>query len=135
MRVLKQNRGVFDTMPLALLTAQSVAALGALVGSELDVQRFRPNLLVDAHEAHEAHDADFPEDRGLGGVLAVGAFRMRVDRRDRRCVMVNIDPETTARDPAVLRAIARERQACLGVYGSTVEPGCVAVGDPVVLEV
>jgi hypothetical protein len=48
--------------------------------------------------------------------------------------MVNVDPATTLRDPAVLRAIARERQACLGVYGSTVQPGRVAVGDPVFLE-
>jgi hypothetical protein len=48
--------------------------------------------------------------------------------------MVNVDPTTTARDPAVLRAIARERQACFGVYGSTVVPGRVAVGDAVTVE-
>ena len=34
----------------------------------------------------------------------------------------------------ILRAIARERDARFGVYGSTVEPGRVAVGDPVELE-
>ncbi len=68
----------------------------------------------------------------MGAVVRVGG--MRVDRRDRRCVVVNVDPATTARDAAVLRTIARERQACLGVYGTTVEPGRVAVGDPVVVE-
>jgi MOSC domain-containing protein YiiM len=35
---------------------------------------------------------------------------------------------------AVLRTIAREREACLGVYGSIVQPGRVALGDPVVIE-
>ena len=45
-----------------------------------------------------------------------------------------LDPVTTLRDPAVLGAIARERQACLGVYGSTVEPGRVAIGDLVTLD-
>jgi uncharacterized protein len=45
-----------------------------------------------------------------------------------------VDPDTTERDPAVLRAVARERGTCLGVYGTTVQPGRVAVGDPVVLE-
>jgi hypothetical protein len=30
-----------------------------------------------------------------------------------------------------LRAIAQNRDACTGVYGSTVEPGTVAVGDAV----
>jgi uncharacterized protein len=62
------------------------------------------------------------------------ALRRRVDLRDQRCVMVTIDPVTLHRDPAILRAIARERDNRLGVYGSTVEPGQVAVGDPVELE-
>lgn len=48
--------------------------------------------------------------------------------------MVNLDPATNERDPAILRTIARQREAHLGVYGSTVQLGRVAVGDPVVLE-
>jgi hypothetical protein len=128
-RVIKQDRGVFDTMPLSLLTTRTVAGLGALVGAELDVLRFRPNLLVEA-----TGDADFPEDGWVGSVLRIGELRMRVDKRDQRCVMVNVDPVTTERDPAILRAIGRERDTCLGVYGSTVQPGRVAVGDPVVME-
>jgi uncharacterized protein YcbX len=67
-------------------------------------------------------------------VLRIGGMRMRVDQRDERCVIVNIDPLTTERNHTVLRTLAREREACVGVYGSTVEPGRVAVGDPVVLE-
>ncbi len=59
---------------------------------------------------------------------------MRVDQRDQRCVMVTTDPVTLDRNPAILRAIARERDARLGVYGSTVEPGPVTAGDPVQLE-
>ena len=52
---------------------------------------------------------------------------MRVDQRDQRCVMVTIDPVTLVRNPAILRAIARERDARLGIYGSAVEPGLVSV--------
>ena len=129
MRVIKQNRGVFDAMPLSLISTQSVAALGALVGAELDVQRFRPNLLIEA-----AGEAAFPEEAWLGAVLRVGAMRMRVDQQDERCVVVNVDPATGERNHAVLRTLARERAACVGVYGSTVEPGRVAVGDPVFLD-
>ncbi len=128
-RVIKQNRGVFDTMPLSLITTQTVARIGALAGAELDPQRFRPNLLVEA-----AGGGAFAEDGWVGAVLRIGGALMRVDQRDERCVVVNVDPVTTERDPAVLRAIARERQACAGVYGSTVRPGRVAVGDAVVLE-
>jgi uncharacterized protein len=127
-RVIKQDRGVFDTMPLSLLTTQTLAGLGRLTGTGLAAERFRPNLLVDAV------GPDFAEDAWVGRVLRIGGLRMRVDLRDQRCVMVTIDPVTLHRDPAILRAIARERDNRLGVYGSTVEPGQVAVGDPVELE-
>ena len=59
---------------------------------------------------------------------------MRVDKPDQRCVVPTIDPVTLHRNPAILRAIARERGNRFGVYGSTVAPGLVAVGDPVELE-
>jgi uncharacterized protein YcbX len=127
-RVIKQDRGIFDTMPLSLLTTQALAGLGRLAGSRPAAARFRPNLLVDAP------GREFPEDAWVGRVLRIGGLRLRVDKRDQRCVIVTIDPVTLRRDPAILRAIARERDAFFGVYGSTVEPGRVAVGDPVELE-
>jgi uncharacterized protein len=126
-RVIKQDRGVFDTMPLALLTTQTLADLGRLAGTDLTAERFRPNLIVDAC------GRDFPEDAWVGRVLRIGGLRMRVDQRDKRCVVVTIDPVTLGRNPSILRTIAREHDARLGVYGSTVEPGRVAVGDPVEL--
>jgi len=124
-RVIKQNRGVFDAMPLSLITTQAVAG----VGEDLDPQRFRPNLLVEA-----AGGGAVPENEWVGSVLRIGGLVMRCDQRDERCVVVNVDPATGVRDPAVLRTIARERSTCLGVYGSTVQPGRVAVGDPVFLD-
>jgi uncharacterized protein YcbX len=127
-RVIKQDRGVFDTMPLSLLTTQTVASLGKLLDTDLAVERFRPNLLVDAP------GRDFPEDAWIGRVLRLGGLRMRVDKDDKRCVVVTVDPVTLARNPAILRTIAQERDMRIGVYGSTVEPGRVAVGDPVELE-
>ncbi|HEY0869970.1 MAG TPA: MOSC N-terminal beta barrel domain-containing protein [Acidothermaceae bacterium] len=129
-RIIKHDRGVFDTMPLSLITTQTIAGLGALIGSQLDALRFRPNLLIEA-----STDDAFPEDAWVGSVLHVGGLQMRVDARDQRCVVVNIDPATRSRNPAVLRAIANDRQACVGVYGSTVQPGRIAVGDPVIATV
>jgi uncharacterized protein len=127
-RVIRQDRGVFDTMPLSLLSTQTLAALGRMAGAELAALRFRPNMVVQATEG------EFPEDCWVGQVLRVGELRMRVDQRDQRCVMVTIDPLTLDRNPAVLRAIARERDNRLGIYGTTVQPGRVEVGDLVELE-
>ena len=127
-RVIKCDRGVFDTMPLSLLTIQTLAALGQLAGTGLAPGRFRPNLLVDAG----GHG--FPEEAWVGRVLRIGGLRVRVDKRDQRCVVVTVDPVTLRRDPAILRVIARERDAQLGVYGQIVAPGQVTVGDHVELE-
>jgi uncharacterized protein YcbX len=130
-RVIKQDRGIFDTMPLSLLTTQALAGLSRLAGLGLAAGRFRPNLLVAASGGGLP---EFPEDAWIGRVLRIGGLRMRVDKHDLRCVVPTIDPVTLRRDPAILRTIARERGNRFGVYGSTVEPGRVAVGDPVELE-
>jgi uncharacterized protein len=128
-RVIRQSRGIFDTMPLSLISTQTVTRLGTLAGVELSRRRFRPNIVVEALDGPE-----FPEDAWVGSMLRIGGLRMRIDKRDQRCVIINVDPETTLRNPEVLRTVTHERGACLGVYGSTVEPGHVSVGDPVCLE-
>lgn len=126
--VIRQSRGIFDTMPLSLITTQTIAALEAGVGERLDVRRFRPNLVIESLDGGDA-----PEDAWVGEVLQIGAMQMRVDKRDKRCVLINVDPVTTEKNPLVLRTVAQERSSCLGVYGTTVRPGRVALGDPVAI--
>jgi uncharacterized protein len=128
-QVIKQDRGVFDSFPLSLITTQTIARLGERVGCSLDVQRFRPNILIEASE-----ETPFLEDSWVGAVLRIGGLRMRVDKRDGRCAVITIDPVTTERNPAILRSVVRESEGCLGVYGSTVTPGRVAVNDAVFIE-
>ena len=127
-RVIRQDRGVFDTMPLSLISTQTLAALEENVGFELEPRRFRPNIVVDCPGSSR-----FPEDDWIGMTVRLGAVRMRVDKRDKRCMVTNVDPDTGERNPAVLRAITEVRQQHLGVYGSTVDPGLVSIGDQVVL--
>ena len=125
-RVIKQDRGVFDAFPLSLLSTQSVASLSASVGEELDMRRFRPNLYIESTEGGDA-----PENSWIGEVLEIGEMQMRIDKRDKRCVTINVDPVTTERNPAILRSVAQERDARFGVYGSPVRPGKVKIGDTV----
>jgi hypothetical protein len=151
-RVIKQDRGVFDTMPLSLLSIQALAGLGQRIdagpaagvcppqgvgagaGVGLAAARFRPNLLVDAAGGEFPAFPLIPEDAWVGRILRIGGLRMRVDKHDLRCVVPTVDPQTLCRNPAILRTIARDRGNRFGVYGSTVEPGQVTVGDPVELE-
>jgi uncharacterized protein len=128
-RVIKQDRGVFDSLPLSLITTSTVDGIGTLAGRPLEVARFRPNLLVAA-----APGEAYPEDSWLGATLRIGGMAMRVDRRDPRCVITTMDPDTGERDPRVLREIAQHRGNCAGVYGTIVTPGSIALGDAVVIE-
>ena len=128
-QLIKQSRGVFDTFPVSLITTQTVARLGEMVGAELDALRFRPNILVET-----GGNEPFQEDAWVGRTLKVGGLRMRVDQRDTRCVVITIDPETGERNPEVLRTVTDQRQRCLGVYGTTVEPGAIGLEDEVLLE-
>lgn len=128
-RIIRQSRGVFDTFPLSLITTQSIARLGEMVGDELDVLRFRPNILVESSVGRP-----FSEDDWVGSELRIGSMTIRVDKRDERCAVITLDPETGERSPAILRTVVNERQGCMGVYGTVVQPGSIALNDSVVLE-
>jgi uncharacterized protein YcbX len=130
-RLVRTFRGLFDCFPLSVMSVQTVAGVGALAARDLEPLRFRPTILVDSP------GNGFPEDAWVGRTLQFGegdaAPRMRVDVRDKRCMMINVDPHTAERDPSVLRAVAQNRDACAGVYGSVERPGVLRAGAPVML--
>jgi uncharacterized protein YcbX len=128
-RAVRQDRGIFDTFPLSLVTTHTLSRLSERVGTRLEVERFRPNILVEP-----ANEEPFAEDDWVGCTLRIGGLRMRVDKRAGRCAIITIDPLTSERNPAILRAVAQERQGCVGVYGSTVQPGRIALNDEVLVE-
>jgi uncharacterized protein YcbX len=127
--LLRDHRGLFDAFSVSVLSRQTVAAIGELAGRPLDPRRFRPTIVIDAPGGEP-----FPEEGWVGRTLALGdgddAPLVRLDTRDSRCMIVNVDPDTAERDPAVLRAVARHRDACAAVYGSVVRPGTARVGAP-----
>ena len=125
-RVLRQGRGSFDAFPISVISTTTVATIGSIAGATTDDRRFRPNFVVKPND-----DSPFVEDAWVGGEVTIGGIVVRVDKRDKRCVMINVDPDDSTRNPAILRAVARHRDACLGVYGTVVRPGAVKIGDPV----
>lgn len=122
----KIDRGTFDSAPLSLLSAQTAEAVGAYVGTAVSPLRFRPNIVVETLSG-----TAFAEDSWVGATVSVGPVRVHVQRRDKRCMVINIDPETGQRDPAVLRGVAQLNDLTCGVYGSVLGVGRIAVGDPV----
>lgn len=127
------KHGIFDEAPVSLITTATVEEIGRLADQQPDVRRFRPNILVSSPLS-----VPFEEDDWVGGVLSFGedteAAAVSITLRDERCSMVNFDPESARSDGAVLKAIVRERDNKLGVYGTVIRCGHLAVGQPVYFE-
>lgn len=130
--LLHSGRGVPDSAGVSILGAATVRGLGERVGMVLDPLRFRPNILVET-----VGGAPFEEEGWLGGLLRFGdrddAAQIRANRKDPRCMMVNLDPAGAAQNPAILREIVRERDQCAGLYATTEGLGSVRAGDPIYL--
>ena len=118
----------FDLAPVSLLLDLWLHDAEALVGEELDPQRFRPNLYVRAAPGFAKREQEL-----VGATLRAGAVVLRVTHATRRCVVPNYDLATGASGPDVLRALAQHRDARIGIYCDVVVPGEVALGDQVQL--
>lgn len=130
--LMQLNNGIFDDAPLSIITTSAIAAVTGAAGVDIDVRRFRPNLLIET-----LGDAPFPEDAWIGRTLRIGegadAPAVAVCLRDVRCVMINLDPDTAAHDPRLLKASVRLNETCAGVYASIIKTGLVRVGDALYL--
>ena len=124
--------GFFDSMDISLLTQKTVQSLSQMIGDDLDVRRFRANIVIESFEGRK-----FPEDKWVGKTLVFGArrnsARIRANRKDLRCMVVNLDPETAKQNPKILKEIVNQRKNYAGVYGTTLWPGSIKVGDTVYL--
>ncbi len=56
---------------------------------------------------------------------------IRVSKRDKRCVMINLDPDTAEADPELMQTVVRLNDNHAGVYGEVVRPGELRVGQVV----
>ncbi len=118
-----------DAFPLLVMTTSALASLAAaLPASQIDVRRFRPNLVVDTDEPGH------PELGWEGRRLQVGEALLELTVACPRCVMVTheISSDLPA-DRAVLRHVIRELDQNVGIYANVVTPGRVAIDDRVTL--
>ena len=115
-----------DAFPLLVMTTSALRSItAALPDTEIDVRRFRPNLVVDTGDA-----TGHPEFGWVGRQARVGGAVIHLGAACPRCVMVTraVTPEVPA-DRSVLRHIVRELDQNVGIYGTVLEPGPIALGD------
>lgn len=131
-KMMQLNHGVFDEASISVITTATVSEVCRLAGRTDDVRRFRPNILVRSDR-----QVAFGEDEWLGSVLTFGngdgAPAVVVTMPDIRCVMINIDPDTAARVPEMMKAVVRANDNKAGVYGAVTRAGLLAPGQSVFL--
>jgi uncharacterized protein YcbX len=120
-RLVRSDAGDrFDVLPLLVTTDGMFAAVG------YDRRRFRPNLVIAGVEG-------LSERQWEGARLRINETVIGMDDLRARCIMTTYDPDTGEQDVNVLRRIQREFGGVLGLNSYVINPGRVAVGDPVEL--
>ena len=119
-----------DDSPLHLVTTTALATLGRELGHEVEVDRFRPNVVVDTLAAGLLDG--YPEDRWIGRDLALGdEVVLAVEGGMPRCVMVTAEQGDLPPDPSVLTTLGRVHDVDFGVQASVVRGGVIHPGDEV----
>lgn len=119
-----------------VVTLLSTAALSAMADQAgevepVDGRRFRMTFLLDGVAAHE-------EDRWIGRDVRIGGAVVRPLGNVGRCSITQQDPDTGIKSFDTLKLIQAARGTLatteplpFGVHAEVVEPGRVAIGDPV----
>ncbi len=130
LEIYARNGPFFDAFPLLLLTRSSLESLGqaAAPDIEMDVRRFRPNVLIET-----AEPGPFPEQDWIGRRVRIGGAIVSIHSACIRCVMTTHGFADVPKDARVMRALVREAEGNLGVYAIVDEPGKVQRGDLVTL--
>lgn len=118
----------FDACPVNILTEASIRHLQALVPeAQLDVRRFRPNILV----ADDEGASGLLENTWVDRELTLGEAIVRVTFGCPRCVMATRSHPGLAEDSSIMRALVKETSHSLSVYAEVVRPGAFRVGEPI----
>ena len=120
---------LYDAYPIHLVTRASLRAMSELSpGSQFDVRRFRPNVVVDC-DGSELVEFDW-----CGGRLRAPNVAFDAEIPTLRCSIPTRPHGDLPVDPLVLRTINAHADHCLGVYADVVTAGTLVEGDPLELE-
>jgi uncharacterized protein YcbX len=125
--LVRSEDALVDSRPISLFSLQTVRQIGEEVGAELDKRRFRANVYVDL-----ASGGGFGEDEWVGRRLRLGRdVEVQVLKRNKRCKLITLDPETSDANPEVIKCVARDHEMRAGIYAGVLVEGLVSVGDDV----
>ncbi|HEX9832076.1 MAG TPA: MOSC domain-containing protein [Mycobacterium sp.] len=124
--------GMFvDLAPVHVMTQTSLETIGAeLGGDDVDVRRFRPNILLALNNPEDG----LPESQWTGGRLSIGGVVLEVTMPTIRCVVPSRAQPGIEVDRRITKAVAGRANRCLGSYCWVATGGVVSVGDEATLK-
>ncbi|MBL4864224.1 MAG: MOSC domain-containing protein [Rhodobiaceae bacterium] len=116
----------FDAFPLDMLTEASLRHLQTLTpDADLDVRRFRPNILL----ADKDDTVALAEAEWTGKKLSLGGAQIDAVMECPRCIMTTRAQGTLPRDASIMRALVAHTKQNLSSYCNVSKGGKIAVGD------
>lgn len=110
---------------VSLINLASVRDLGERIGQAVDPMRFRGNIYFDGVPPFAELDL-------VGREIAIGAARLRIVKRTRRCAATEVNPVTAERDLRIPHLLKQHLgHLDMGVYAEVIGPGRIAPGDAV----
>jgi uncharacterized protein len=126
--------GLFhDGSVMHILTTESLQHAKTLYpGGDWDVQRFRPNLLIEPLTASE--EMGFLEDDWVGHTATVSGALLAIHKLCDRCVMVTRSHGELLADKMILRTLHRHHNSNFGVKAHVTNGGHISIGDEFFLD-
>ncbi|HEY6761421.1 MAG TPA: MOSC domain-containing protein [Baekduia sp.] len=113
---------------ILVTTQATLDAVARELDRDLDLRRFRTNV----HLVLDGVDA-YAEEGWEGRRLRVGDVELQLLHPCERCVIPTRDPDTTAKDPNILRWLTRHHRGLFGINARPRGDGTIRVGDQVAL--
>ena len=112
-----------EPVHISLLSQATLDQLTERAGENIDVRRFRPNIVLEGMAAWSEFEL-------IGQHFQLGNAQIEVTARIGRCVNIEVNPETGDRDISLLSLLQQEfGHAQTGVLAKVINSGNVKIGD------
>jgi uncharacterized protein YcbX len=127
--LLRSHRAMTDCRPVSIFSIQTARRLSQELGIDVDKRRFRANLYIDLESGE-----GFGEDDFVGRTLQIGTkTAIAVLKRDSRCKIMTLDPDTAQPSPDLMKHLARDHEGQAGISGAVLVEGTIRPGDEIAL--
>ncbi len=137
---LTEKTSFVDASAVHIIINQSMAHLASLLGdARLGVERFRPNVVLDAYD--DTGSGEFADLAWKDLDVKIGDVRLRIGDATPRCVMTTLAQPGYEQAKGVLQVLAATARkefdfgafACFGTNAEVTAAGTISVGDTLII--